>query len=175
MASIFMRIDGLTSIQGAATIGEINGKKGYFAIGEISWSADRGVGIDVGNANNSDKGMAALGHIQIRRSADGASPYLTSFLFSPGAEGKTVEIMMTKPSRTGSGMDPHLILTLEQSRMSHYNMNCSDGELPQEEFDLTYSTLSKAYYYEDSKGDIQKGDTVKFDVTTANLESKANI
>jgi type VI secretion system secreted protein Hcp len=82
---------------------------------------------------------------------------------------------MTKPSRTGAGMDPFLIITLEKSRMSHYNMSCSDGELPREEFDLTYTTLSKVYYQETDGGTIEKGDTVKFDVTTANLESKANL
>lgn len=175
MASIFMRIDGLNTVKGAATVDDIGGKKGFFAINEVSWSGDRGVGIDVGNANNADKGMAALGQVQIRRAADGASPYLTSFLFSPGAEGKTIEIVMTKPSRTGAGMDPFLIITLEKSRMSHYNMSCSDGELPREEFDLTYTTLSKVYYQETDGGTIEKGDTVKFDVTTANLESKANL
>lgn len=174
MASIFMRIDGLTSVKGAATVDNIGGKQGFFALDNISWSADRGVGIDVGNANNADKGMAALGEVQIQRTSDGASPHLTSFLFSPGAEGKTIEIVMTKPSREGTGMDPYMILTLEHARMSHYNMSCNDGELPFEEFNLTYTTISKVYYQESSAGKIEKGDTVKFDTTTAQLESKAS-
>jgi len=173
MASIFMRIDGLNSIKGAATVENIGGKQGFFAIDNVSWSADRGVGINVGNANNADKGMAALGQVQVRRSSDGATPHLTSFLFSPGADGKTIEIVMTKPSREGSGMDPYLVLTLEKSRMSHYNISCDDGELPYEEFDLTYTTISKVYYQETDSGKIEKGDTVKFDTTTAQLESKA--
>ncbi len=174
MASIFMRIDGLTSIKGAATVENIGGKQGFFAVDRISWSADRGVGIDVGNANNSDKGMAALGEVQIQRTSDGASPHLTSFLFAPGAEGKTIEIVMTKPSREGSGMEPYMVMTLEHSRMSHYNISCSDGELPYEDFNLTYTTISKVYYQESSAGKIEKGDTVKFDTTTAQLESKAS-
>lgn len=173
MASIFMRIDGLTSIKGAATVDNIGGKQGFFAIDEVSWSADRGVGIDVGNANNSDKGMASMGEVQLQRTSDGATPHLTSFLFSPGAEGKTIEIVMTKPSREGAGMEPYMVLTLEHARMSHYNMSCSDGELPYENFNLTYTTISKVYYQESSAGKIEKGDTVKFDATTAQLESKA--
>lgn len=175
MASIFMRIDGLTDIKGAATVDDIGGKKGFFAIDEVSWAADRGVSIDVGNANNSDKGMAGLGQLEIKRSSDGASPYLTTFLFAPGEAGKTVEVVMTKPSRTGAGMDPYMVITLEASRMSHYNMSCNDGELPQEEFELTYTTISKVYYQETDAGKIEKGDTVKFNTTNATLESKANL
>lgn len=62
MASIFMRIDGLTSIKGAATIGDIGGKKGFFAVDNMSWGANRGVSVDVGNANNADKGWYRLMH-----------------------------------------------------------------------------------------------------------------
>ncbi|WP_027858910.1 type VI secretion system tube protein Hcp [Marinobacterium jannaschii] len=175
MASIFMRIDGINTIKGAATVTEIGNKKGFFALDHVSWEGNRGVGINIGNANNADKGMAALGQVKVRRQSDGASPYLTSFLFSPGAEGKTIEIVMTKPNRTGAGMDPYLVITLEKSRMSHYNIECRDGELPTEEYDLTYTTISKVYYQETEGGTIEKGDTVKFDTTTAQLESKAAI
>ncbi|MBY4677085.1 Hcp family type VI secretion system effector [Marinobacterium arenosum] len=174
MASIYMRIDGLDSIKGAATVADIGGKKGFFAIDHVSWGADRGVGINVGNANNSDKGMAALGEIQINRTSDGASPHLTTFLFSPGADGKTIDIVMTKPNREGGGMDPYMVITLEKARMSHYNISCGDGELPHEQFNLTYATISKVYYTESDSGKIEKGDTVKFDTTTGKLESKAS-
>lgn len=174
MASMYMRIDGLDTVKGGATVESIGGKKGFFAIGHMSWGADRGVGIDVGNANNADKGMAALGELQIDRLSDGASPHLTTFLFSPGAEGKTIEIVLTKPNREGGGMDPFLVITLEHARMSHYNITCADGELPNEQFNLTYTTISKAYYQEAANGTIEKGDTVKFDVTKGKLESKAS-
>ena len=46
MASIYMRIDGY-SPKGAATVEDIGGKKDFFAIESVSWSAVRGVGIDV--------------------------------------------------------------------------------------------------------------------------------
>ena len=174
MASIFMRIDGLTDIKGAATVGDIGGKKGFFAIDTMSWGANRGVNVDVGNANNADKGMVSLDAINVSRVSDGASPHLTTFLFAPGAEGKTVEILLTKPSRDGAGADPYLVMTLEKARIAGYNINGSDGNLPAEDFSLTYTTLTKVYYQEGDGGKIEKGDTVKFDCTTGKLESKAS-
>ncbi|GAA5647403.1 MULTISPECIES: Hcp family type VI secretion system effector [Vibrio] len=173
MASIFMRIDGTTP-KGAATVEKIGGKDGFFAIGNVSWGAVRGVGIDVGNANNADQGMVALGEINISRACDGASPYLTTFLYAPGAEGKTVEIVMTKPNREGSGADPYLILTLTAARMASYNMTGSDGALPNEAFSLTYTKISKAYYIEAEGGKIEKGPEVGFDATTAKVTSTAS-
>lgn len=173
MASIYMRIDGVDP-KGAATIGDIGGKKGFFAIDSASWGAVRGVGVDVGNANNADQGMVALGEVNISRRSDGASPHLTTMLFAPGPEGKTVEILMTKPSREGNGADPYMILTLEKSRISNYNVMGNDGSLPSESLALTYTTLSIVYYREADGGKIEKGDTIKYDVTTAKLESKAS-
>lgn len=174
MASIFMRIDGIDSIKGAATVGDIGGKKGFFAISNMSWGANRGVSVDVGNANNADKGMVSLDAITVDRMSDGASPHLTTFLFAPGAEGKTVEILLTKPSRDGSGADPYLVLTLEKARIASYTISGSDGSLPSEHFSLTYTTLTQVYYQEDDGGKIAKGDTVKFDCTSGKLESKAS-
>lgn len=173
MASIYMRIDGLDSIKGAATVGEIGGKKGFFAIDNMSWGANRGVSVDVGNANNADKGMVSLDAVSVSRISDGASPHLTTFLFAPGAEGKTVEILLTKPSREGNGADPYLVITMEKARIGNYNVSGSDGNLPTEDFSLTYTTLTLVYYNEADGGKIEKGDTVKFDCTTGKLESKA--
>lgn len=173
MASIYMRIDGY-SPKGAATVEDIGGKKDFFAIESVSWSAVRGVGIDVGNANNADQGMVALGEVNVTRTCDGATPYLTTFLYSPGSEGKTVEIVMTKPNREGGGADPYLIVTLLASRMSSYNMGCSDGSLPSESFSIVYTVISKAYYYEGDGGKIEKGPEVGFDATTAKVTSVAS-
>lgn len=168
-----MRIDGLNSIKGAATVGEIGGKKGFFAIDTMSWGAIRGVSINVGNANNADKGMVSLDAVSVSRVSDGASPHLTTFLFAPGAEGKTVEILLTKPSREGNGADPYLVITMEKARIGNYNVSGSDGSLPIEMFSLTYTALTLVYYNEADGGKIEKGDTVKFDCTTGKLESKA--
>mgnify|MGYP000017222242 FL=1 len=172
MASIFMRIDGTTP-KGAATVEKIGGKDGFFALDSVSWSAVRGVGIDVGNANNADQGMVALGEVNMTRGCDGATPHLTTFLYAPGPEGRTVEVVMTKPNREGSGADPYLILTLKMARMSSYNMSGTDGSLPSESFSLTYTEISKAYYIEADGGKIEKGPEVGFDATTAKVTSTA--
>ncbi|EPJ50773.1 MAG: hypothetical protein OFPI_19270 [Osedax symbiont Rs2] len=173
MASMFMRIDGIDTIKGGATVSEIGGKKGVFAIDTMSWGGVRGVSIDVGNANNADKGMVALGEVSLSRGSDGASPHLTTMLFAPGAEGKKIEIIMTKPDRGGDKIQPHLIFTLEKCRISNYQVSCTDGNLPVETFSLIYTVISITYYNEGTDGSIEKGDTIKFDVTTAKLESKA--
>ncbi len=173
MASMFMRIDGLDDIKGGASVADIGGKKGVFAIDSMSWGAVRGVSIDVGNANNADQGMVALGEISISRGADGASPHLTTMLFAPGAEGKTIEIILTKPDRGGDKVQPHTIFTLDKCRMSNYQVSCGDGSLPNESFGLIYTIIAITYYTEGVDGAIEKGDTIKFDVTTAKLESKA--
>ena len=118
--------------------------------------------------------MVALGEINITRGCDGATPYLTTFLYAPGPEGKVIEIVATKPNREGSGADPYLILTLQAARMSSYNMVGSDGSLPNESFSLTYTQISKAYYIEADGGKIEKGPEVGFDATTAKVTSTAN-
>lgn len=172
MASIFMRIEGTTP-KGAATVEKIGGKDGFFAVENVSWSAVRGVGIDVGNANNADQGMVELGEVNISRECDGASPYLTTFLYAPGPEGRSVEVVMTKPNREGEGAEPYLILTMKMARMSRYNMSGSNGSLPSEFFSLTYTQISKAYYIEADGGKIEKGPEVGFDATTAKVTSTA--
>jgi len=172
MASIFMRIDGL-EMEGAATIKEINGKKGFFAIEGANWSSARSIDMQVGNGNNADHGVTSMNPLSASRECDGASPYLCTFMFSPGNEGQLVEIVFTKPGRAGEGPVPYLIITLEKARVCHYNVMGSDGQTPREDFSLFYSTISLVYYYEKTGGGITKGDTVKFDVTTGTLESKA--
>ena len=172
MASIFMRIDGVKP-EGGATVESINGKDGFFAIETVSWGAVRGVGIDVGNANNMDQGMVALGEVALNRECDGASPYLTTFLYVPTSEGKLVEVLLTKPERNGNGADPYLIISLKEARISNYEMSVSNGSLPQESFNLIYTEISKSYYIEGQNGEIKKGPEVAFNTTTAKVISAA--
>ncbi|MCF1427722.1 MAG: type VI secretion system tube protein Hcp [Shewanella sp.] len=172
MASIFMRIDGYNP-EGAATVEKINGKEGFFAIDTVNWGAVRGVDINVGDANNADQGMVALGEVNITRGCDGASAYLTSFLYKPGSEGKTIEIIMTKPNREGLGADPYLILTLTSARIASYNFGAYDGQLPKESFSLTYTEIAKKYYVENEKGAIKKASEVGFNTSTAKITSTA--
>lgn len=175
MASIYMRIDGNDTIKGSATVTDIGGKKGFFALNSVSWSAQRGVGVDIGNADNNDSGMVALGEIHCAKQMDGASPFLTTFLFSPGDTGKKVEIVFTKPNRAGKGLVPYLIITLENARMSSYNVSGSDNAQPSESFSLTYTTVAQTYYVEEEGGKIDKSAEVAFDTQKAEITSQADL
>ncbi len=172
MASVYMKLEDVGTIEGAATL-KINDKDGYFAIDSFSWGAVRNVGIDIGNANNTDGGMVALGEVSISRQCDGASPWITTFLYKPGEKGKTISIVMTKPNRDGSGASPYLVITLEKARVSNYSTSGNDGGMPSESFSLVYTTIKKDYYVEDSAGKIKKGQSVGFDTTTAKITSEA--
>lgn len=174
MASIYMRIDGNDTIQGSATVTDIGGKKGWFALDSMSWSAMRNVSVDIGNADNNDGGMVALGEIQCSKQLDGASPYITTFLYAPGETGKKVEIVFTKPNRAGKGLVPYLIVTLENARISNYSIAGSDGSQPGENFAMTYSTHSQTYFVE-IKGEIKKHGEVAFDTMSAEITSQADL
>jgi len=171
--SIYLSIDGVTP-KGSATVQDIGGKKNLIAIDSVSWSAVRGVGIEIGNANNADQGMVALGEINISRGCDGASANMTTFLYAPGAEGKKVYILFTKPGREGEGAQPYMMMTLDAARMSSYNVGCTSGSLPNESFSFTYTILAIDYYYETDSGKIEKGPTVTYDATIGQCTSKAS-
>lgn len=175
MASIYMRIDGNDTIKGSATVAEIGGKKGFFAIDSLSWSAMRNVTVDIGNADNSDGGMVALGEIQCSKQLDGASPFLTTFLFSPGDTGKTVEVVFTKPNRGGKGLIPYLVIKIENARISNYSVSGSDGTQPSESYSMTYSTIAHTYYVESEGGKVDKAAEVAFDTQIAELTSQADL
>ena len=175
MASIYMRIDGNDTITGSATVTDIGGKKGFFALDSMTWSAMRNVTVDIGNSDNNDGGMVALGEVQCSKQLDGASPFLTTFLFSPGEKGKKIELVFTKPNREGKGLVPYLILTLESARMSSYSIAGSDGSQPSENFSMTYTTIAYTYYNEEDGGKIAKAAEVAFDTQTAEITSQADL
>lgn len=175
MASIYMRIDGNDTIKGSATVTDIGGKKGFFALDSLAWSGVRNVTVDIGNADNSDGGMVALGDVQCSKQLDGASPFLTTFLFAPGEEGKKIEIVFTKPNRAGKGLVPYLIITLENARISSYNISGGDGNQPSETFAMTYATIAQTYYVESEGGKVEKAAEVTFDTTIAELTSQADL
>ena len=86
--------------------------------------------------------MVALGEINITRGCDGATPHIETFLYAPCPEGKTVEIVMTKPNREGSGADPYQILTLQAERVFLVTtLVGSDGSLPNESFSYLHPNI----------------------------------
>ena len=67
-----------------------------------------------------------------------------------------------------------LIMTLEEARMTSYNISMMDG-VPQEQFSLAYTAISVTHYNEGDDGEVKKGDVVKFDLATAKLVSMAKL
>jgi type VI secretion system secreted protein Hcp len=171
MANLYMRIDGLTSIKGSATLEEIGGKKGFMPIDSAQFGVGRSINISVGAATSGEMGTVNFADISVARGSDGASPYLQTFFFAPSDSGKTVEIVVTKADRTGEGLVPSMLITMEEARMSSYSLTANNGAT--DNFSLAYTKVSIAHYIEEADGTIQKSDTVTFDLKTAKLVSKA--
>ena len=172
--SIFMKIDKLDAVKGGATIPEIDKKKGLFKLDSTSWGAVRGTSIEVGNANNSDKGIVGLGEMNISRTCDGATPHLITWLYSPGDTGKDVIIFITKPSRDGKGINQNITYNLTGCRISNYQTQSHAGGEPSESFSLTYTKIENIFHVEDGGGTISKGSTVTYDVSKAEMVSGAS-
>ncbi len=181
MASIFMKISaaGKNMVPaGAATLTMLDSadesKNGWFAIDNMSWGAMRGVSIDIGNANNQDGGMVAMGEVSIARSYDGATPYLMSFLLKPGSDGKQIDIIMTKPHREGQGLSEYYRMTLEGARVANYNLSGTDGGQPAESLSFTYTKITQKCKIEDADGSLTDGQTVTYDATNNTAPSLAS-
>ncbi|WP_281558497.1 type VI secretion system tube protein Hcp [Thalassomonas sp. RHCl1] len=173
--SIFMKIDKLDKVDGGATVTEIDKKKGLFKLDSISWGAVRGTSVEVGNANNADKGIVVLGELNISRTCDGATPYLITLLYSPGNEGKGVNIFVTKPSRDGKGVSQNITYNLSGCRISNYQTQSHAGGEPSESFSLTYTKIENVFHTEDEKGTVSKNATVTYDVPKAEMVSGASL
>ena len=175
MATLFMRIDGLDSVDGAAMVEDIGGDKGWFAIGSINWSAARGVTMNIGAATNQDSGMAMLGEISVSKTYCGASPYLSTWLFYPGTEARDIYVVDTKPNREGTGLNINVKYSLTDCRISNYSLSGSDSSDPFESFSITYTAIEIEYGIEDIGGAMTVAGTVGFDIPTATLTSKADL
>ncbi|MEM9549664.1 MAG: type VI secretion system tube protein Hcp [Pseudomonadota bacterium] len=166
MSGSFMRVDGITDFKGMATVKEINSKKGYFPISNFDVAFSRSIYVAVGASGDAEVGVPAVSDVAVQRKADNASAVLSTLFFAPSDKGKTIEIVETKQSNDGKGLIPVKIITMEESRLSSYNSNGGGTAMT-----LAYTTIAITYYYEDSAGKPQKGDTVKFDLKTGTLES----
>ena len=172
--ALYMKLDKLDTIEGAATLPDVGGKKGLFALSAAQWGAGRPIHIEVGSSTHAESGQISLADVTISRSCDGASPFLQTFFFQPGGKGRTIDLVHTKSDRKGAGQIPSLIMTLEEARMTSYNISMTDG-VPQEQFSLAYTAISVTHYNEGDDGEIKKGDVVKFDLATAKLVSMAKL
>lgn len=171
MASIYMRIDGV-DVKGGATIEGLDGN-GWFAISSYKWGGVRNVAMDIGNANNADSGMVAITEVNFTKQADGASEDLLSFLFSPGKDGKTVEIAFTKPESTGQGAVIYFQIKLTNARLVSYNVEGSDGAQPIEKVALSYTEISQKHNYELDGGELKDGGIVTYNIPQGKLLSGA--
>ncbi|PMK01706.1 type VI secretion system tube protein Hcp [Vibrio sp. 10N.261.55.A7] len=165
----YMRIDGIEPESAATALLNINGKKGFFVVDPWAWEAARAISNTIGDGNNADRGMVAIGEVLISRSKiDGATPYILSWLLAPGNEGKTVEIVSTVPGRDGSGLIPTTILTLTGARLAHNTLSPDRSTMS-----IAYNSFSIAFYFEDEGGKIEKGPEIAYDLTTAEATSLA--
>ncbi|CAA0084171.1 Uncharacterised protein [BD1-7 clade bacterium] len=171
MASIYMRIEGVDIKDGATVEGLPD--SGWVALNSYSWSAVRGVTMDIGNANNSDTGMVALSEVNVSKEVDSGSEGLLSFLYSPGTEGKTVWVAFTKPTRDGSGAEVYFQIKLLKARIVSYNVSGSDGAQPYENLAFSYTQIDQTHWHEDDGGNMQQGGLVSYSVPQGKMLSGA--
>ncbi|MBW4964199.1 type VI secretion system tube protein Hcp [Sulfitobacter sp. CW3] len=166
MSGIFMRIDGIDSFKGMASVEEIAGKKGFFPISSFSMGYSRSIYVAVGSAGDAESGIPAIGDVSIMREPDAASAILETLFFAPGDKGKTIEIVETKTNPGGDGMIPRRVVTLEEARLSSYGTDPSACTMT-----LAFTTISVTHYFQTDAGGVEKGDVVKFDLKTGKLVS----
>ena len=176
MANIYMKIgdletagDATASYTGDAGVSE----GGWFAIRSFNWGAARNVSMDIGNGMNRDAGMVAMSEISVAKELDGASENILSHMYVPGESGDTVEIIVTKPARTGQGAEVYLHIILEQARIVNYSLSGSDGATPFENLALAYSKVTFKHWHEEEGGNLVAGGDVTYDLPTGVAESHA--
>ncbi|WP_461538328.1 Hcp family type VI secretion system effector [Spongorhabdus nitratireducens] len=174
MANMYMKIgehdgkgDATAKYTGDASVSET----GWFAIRSFNWGAARSVSMDIGNGMNRDAGMVAMSEISVAKELDGASENILSRMYVPGEAGDTVEIIVTKPARTGQGAEVYLQITLEHARIVNYSMSASDGATPFENIALAYSKVKIKHWHEAEGGDLTAGGDVTYDLPSGVAES----
>ena len=176
MANMFMKL-GSHPVKGSATAlvsgGDNVGKKGWFAIRSLSWHASRSVSMDIGNGMNRDSGMVAMSEIMLTKEMDGASEVILSRMYVPGKEGDTIDVIITKPDRSGEGVEVYLHLTAEQARIVDYNLSIADGAAPFESLAVAYNNVTIKHWYEDTGGKLVAGGDVTYDLPTGKAVSHA--
>jgi type VI secretion system secreted protein Hcp len=166
MSGLFMRVDGIDSFPGMATVKEINSKKGFFPVESYSLGFSRSIFVAVGSSGNAEVGVPALSDLSVSKQADNASAVLSTLFFAPSDKGKTFEIIETKQKNDGKGLIPVKVITVEEARLSSYQVVPGMNEMS-----IAYTSIAITYYVESETGEVSKGDTVKFDLATGTLVS----
>lgn len=172
--AIYMKLDKLDKIDGAATVPDVGGKKGLMAVETVNFGTARPIKVIVGSSTHAETGQVELSDVTVVRNCDGGSPFLQTFFFQPGGKGRTIDFVITKADRKGAGLVPSMIITLEEARLSNYELSVV-STAPTESFSIAYTSIAIAHYNEDHDGEIKKGDTIKFDLPTGKLVSAAKL
>jgi type VI secretion system secreted protein Hcp len=172
--AIYMKLDKLDTITGAATLPDVGGKKGLMVVDSVNFGLGRPINVEVGSSSNAETGQVSLSDISVSRSCDGATPFIQTFFFQPGGTGRTIDFVITKADRKGEGLLPSMIITLEEARLSSYSLSASSSS-PSESYSIAYTSIGITHYTEGDDGVIKKGDVVKFDLATAKLVSAAKL
>ena len=174
MAHMYMKI-GDTESKGDATA-EYTGDAGvsatgWFAIHSFNWGASRSVSMDIGNGMNRDAGIVAMSEMTVSKEMDGASENILSRMYVPGEKGDKVQIIVTKPARSGQGAEVYLHITLDHARIVNYSLGGSDGATPSESISVAYSKVTIKRWNEDEGGKMVAGGDVTYDLPTGKAES----
>ena len=177
MANMFMKL-GEAQSKGEATAeytgGDSVSAKGWFAIRSFSWGAARSVSMDIGNGMNRDSGMVAMSEITVSKEMDGASENILSRMYVPGDNGDTVDIIVTKPDRSGQGSQVYLQIQLSNARIVNYSLSAADGATPFESLALAYSKVKVKHWNEGEGGKLEAGGDVTYDLPTGKAESHSS-
>ena len=176
MANMFMKLgdrvkNGSTAIvQGGS---KKMGPKGWFSIRSLSWHGSRNIPMNTGDGFNWDTGELSLSELMLTKEMCGASEVLLSRLYVPGTKGDPVDIIITKPDRTGQGVVVYLHVQVSHARIVDYNISIADGATPFESLALAYSRIGVKHWNEDEGGELQAGGDVTFDLATGQAMSHA--
>ncbi len=168
MAGMYMKIDGLKPT-GAATI-KVNGEDGWIAIKSYKWGGTRHVEMDIGNSNNSDKGVVNLTEVNVTKEIDGASGELQSFLYAPGKEGKQVQFILTKPDKEGTGVIVFYQSQIDNARLAGFYIDAADGGTV-ENLVFSYVQINQKVNTEDPNGEPVEGGLVSFNIPSGEMVS----
>ena len=178
MANMFMNMGAKRVKNGSTALVQSGGSKkiaprGWFAIRSLSWHGSRNIPMRIGDGYNQDTGELTLSEIMLTKEMCGASEVLLSRFYVPGKKGDTVDVIITKPDRTGQGVIVYLHVQVSHARIVDYNISIADGATPFESLALAYSQIGVKHWNEDEGGELKAGGDVTFDLSSGQAVSHA--